>query len=100
MAEITRLVERAFFTSLGAVLFVQERTAEAVRELVERGRLAPEEGRRFLDDISSRVEADAETLRNTINKMVQESLKEAGLATKQEIRELREQLEKLEQRLS
>ena len=58
--------EKGVLTTFGAFLFLQEKAGEAVSDMMERGRMAPEEGRRFMEDLTNRLERDTDDMRAKI----------------------------------
>lgn len=96
---MANLLEQGFFTTLGMFLFVQEKAAEAVGDLVDRGRLDADEGRRFVDDLNKRLKSESRELRQRIDDVVQESLSDAGMVTKADIREIKLALSDIDDRL-
>ena len=96
---MARLIERGLLTTFGAVLFLQEKAGEAVRDMIERGRLAPEEGRRFLEDLTTRLEQDAEDIRARVERETEDRISSAGVATERDLKDLRRRLAKIENQL-
>jgi hypothetical protein len=76
-----REMERGFFTGLGVLLFIQEKTGDAVRDTFERSRLMPEEGRRLMEDLSAGVEAGGGGLEDIIDDSIELGLRAVGLST-------------------
>jgi len=93
------MFEKGLMTSLGAFLFLQEKAGEAVRDMIERGRLAPEEGRRFLEDLTNRLEDDAREIRVKVKSEAEEKMRSAGVATETDLKDLKGRLAKIESRL-
>lgn len=94
------ILEKGIYTTLGMFLFMQEKAAEAVNDLIDRGRLGPEEGRRFMEDFNRRLERETKELRSRIDVVIQDSLKQAGLITKSDINQIKLALSEIEDRLT
>lgn len=92
-------IERGLLTGFGALLFAQERAQEAVRDMIQGGRLAPEEGRRFMEDISARLEDDWREAEKRFGESMESAMRSAGLATSSDLNELKAHLAKIENRL-
>ena len=99
MSLMERMFEKGLLTTFGAFLFLQEKAGEAVRDMIERGRLAPEEGRRFLEDLTNRLEGDAEEIRIKVQDEAEERMRSAGVATEKDLKDLKGRLAKIESRL-
>ena len=91
--------EKGLLTTFGAFLFLQEKAGEAVSDMMERGRLAPEEGRRFLEDLTNRLERDTDDLRAKIQDEAEGRMRSAGVATETDLKDLKGRLAKIEGRL-
>lgn len=94
------ILEKGIYSTLGMFLFMQEQANEVVNDLIDRGRLGPEEGRRFMDDFSKRLERDGREVREKIDASVQDSLRDAGLITKSDIDQIKLTLSEIDDRLT
>lgn len=94
------LLEKGIYTTLGMFLFMQEKAGEAINDLIDRGRLAPEEGRRFMEDLNRRVERESKEIRTKIDEVIEDSLRDAGLITKADINQIKFSLSEIEDRLT
>ncbi|NLB06220.1 MAG: hypothetical protein GX835_04500 [Desulfobulbaceae bacterium] len=65
-------------------------------DLVEKGRISQEEGRQFVDDLLRRSEKARDQLDLWINKRVEERIEQFNLATRDELADLRRQVEELQ----
>lgn len=93
------LIEKGILTTLGFWLLVHEEADKVIRDMIERGKIAPEEGKHFLDELSKRVDEEKETMKGKFSSSVESTLSQAGLATKEDLSKLAVRLEKLEGRL-
>ncbi len=94
------LLEKGLLFTLGAWLYLHEKADEVIKDLIEKGKVAPEEGRKFLDEFSVRVEKEKEEIKETIADLLQASFKDFGFLTKKDIVELVNRLEKLENKVA
>lgn len=92
--------ERGFYGTLGAGLLLYETAGRFVEDLVQRGRLAPEEGRKFLDEFVERVEKERDELRARLRSEVQEVVKGLDLPTAGDLEGLRTAVAGLENRVT
>jgi len=94
------LLEKGIYTTLGVFLFMQEKVDESVRDLVNRGRLAPEEGRRFVNELNEHLKHDSQEVRQNMDKLIQRNLKESGFVTAADIEQIKLTLSKIDERLT
>lgn len=94
------LVEKGFYTWLGAWLLFHEKADEIMREMVAKGKEAPEESRRTMDDVSRRVDEEKEELKSWFADSVASALRDTGVATRDEIDALNARLDDIEGRLA
>lgn len=92
-------IEKGIYSSVGMFLFMQEKAAEAVSDLVDRGRIGAEEGRRFIEDLDKRLRRESEELRRSVDTYVEEGTWRTGLATKSDFKEIKRQFSEIEERL-
>lgn len=94
------LMEKGFYTTLGAWLLVHEKADEILKEMVAKGKAAPEEGRTSIDDISQRVDEEKEEVKQWLGESLASVLRDAGAPTKQDLDSLSSRLEEIEDRLA
>jgi polyhydroxyalkanoate synthesis regulator phasin len=96
-------VEQAILVSVGAAALTKDRAETIVGELVARGYLGAEEGRSMVARLVARVRGDgppAQTgLLGRLESGAQSAFREFGLATDNDITEIRVRLAELERRL-
>lgn len=90
------LLKNVLYTGVGAAFLTKEKIEELKGELVEKGKMSQDEGRRFVEDMLSKSEKAKEQLDLWINMRVEEKIKQLNLATKDEVEELRRKIEELQ----
>lgn len=93
------MIEKGILTTLGFWLLVHEKADEIIKDMIEKGKIAPEEGKHFLDELSQRVDGEKEVLRKKFSSATTSTLSQAGLATKKDLDQLASRLKKIEARL-
>lgn len=96
-------IEQAVLVSIGAAAITRERAEAAVAELVRRGQLGGDEGRKVVDRLMATVRSGggaAEGLAGRIEGGVQGVLREVGVATRAEVDDLLQRIAELEHRLA
>lgn len=93
------LLEKGFFAGIGALMYVQEKASEVVGEMIEKGRMAPEEGKRFIEALDKRLQEDFPNVRKRVDESMKATLQDAGFVTKDEIHDINEALIEISARL-
>lgn len=97
---MANVIERGIYTTLGAGMLVFEAAQNMVKDMVDKGRIAPEEGRRYMDDLSEQVQAQRDELRKRFVDSVQRQAKSADLPTREDVERIMLELEELEKRIA
>jgi polyhydroxyalkanoate synthesis regulator phasin len=95
-----KLLEKGLLTSMGLLLLLHEKADEIIRDLVEKGRMAPEEGRRFLDELAIRIDREKEAIREEFGLRSKAVLREMGLVTRDDWEKLLKRIDKLEKKVA
>lgn len=97
---VKEALEKGLMTTLGAWLLVHEKASEIIDEMIEKGKMAPREGRTYLDELSRKVDKEKEEIKSRLSGGMKSTLGTAGLATKDDIEELKIRLDQLEGAIS
>lgn len=89
-------LKNILYAGIGAAFLTKEKIEELKADLVEKGKLSQEEGRQFVDDLLRRSEKAKDQLDLWINRRVEERIGQFNLATRDEVSELRRQIEELQ----
>ncbi|HDH57619.1 MAG TPA: polyhydroxyalkanoate synthesis regulator [Bacteroidetes bacterium] len=89
------LIGKAFLAGLGAVSLTREKLESVVDDLVKRGEVAREEKQKLLNDLVEAGEKHQNEIRGFIQKEVKKALEALDIPTRQDIRDLQKQIEKL-----
>ncbi|HHD57420.1 MAG TPA: hypothetical protein ENK89_07080 [Desulfobulbaceae bacterium] len=90
------LLKNVLYAGVGAAFLTKEKIEELNGELIEKGKLTREEGKQFVDDLIKRSEKAKDELELWINKRVEERVDQLDLATKDEVADLKRQVEELQ----
>ena len=77
------------YMGLGAAFLAKDKFGEALADLEKRGQLSREEAQGFLNDAKARAKQEEEALAARIRDEVKKVLTDMGLATKDDIAELK-----------
>ena len=89
-------LKNILYTGIGIAFLTKDKIEELKADLVEKGRISQEEGRQFVDDLPRRSEKARDQLDLWINKRVEERIEQFNLATRDELADLRRQVEELQ----
>ena len=89
-------LKNILYTGIGIAFLTKDKIEELKADLVEKGRISQEEGRQFVDDLLRRSEKARDQLDLWINERVEERIEQFNLATRDELADLRRQVEELQ----
>lgn len=92
-------LRRAVLFGLGAADMAADKIRQSVDELVARGEMSADEGRKLYDEMTSRVEEQGRSLNDRVKSQVRTMLREMGVADRAQIAMLESRIEALERRL-
>jgi polyhydroxyalkanoate synthesis regulator phasin len=90
------MLKNVLYAGVGAAFLTKEKIEELNGELIEKGKLTREEGKQFVDDLIKRSERAKDELELWISKRVEERVNQLDLATKDEVADLKRQVEELQ----
>ncbi|MGE4537883.1 hypothetical protein K9F62_10780 [Desulfovibrio sp. JY] len=82
------------YMGLGAAFLAKDKFEEFVDEMEKRGEMSRTEAKNFLEDAKARAQQEEEAVNARIHKELQKVLEGMGLATKEDIAELKALIEK------
>ena len=89
-------LKNILYTGIGIAFLTKDKIEELKADLIEKGKMSQEEGRQFVDDLLRRSEKARDQLDLWINKRVEERIAQFDLATRDELADLRRQVEELQ----
>jgi polyhydroxyalkanoate synthesis regulator phasin len=90
---------KAVLFGLGAAVASTDRLKKMVDDLVERGEVTAEEGRKLFEDMVSYAEQNKAEISTRIGGHVRESLRDMGMAEHSQVTTLEQRIEALETRI-
>lgn len=94
------LMESAFMMGLGAFEITKEKTGEVANDLVERGKMSKSDAKDVAERIGSMAEKQQEAMRDVVARETDKAVKGAGMASKEDVEELRAQLAEIKAMLT
>lgn len=92
-------IRKLLLASLGLVDLTKEKAEQVVADLVERGEMTSQEGEDFLAELFQRVDTEKDQMLHRIQKESRKLMFGMGVASKEEVQELRLRVDRLEDRL-
>jgi polyhydroxyalkanoate synthesis regulator phasin len=96
MSEMSDMVRKMGLFGIGVISLTQEKIEEFSQEMIKKGEMSKEEGKKFVKDVLSEKEKQMKDIENKINKRVKETLGKSGVVMKSDIAALERKIEKLE----
>jgi len=98
--ETTDLFQKFLLLGLGAASATKEKLEQVVSDMVGEGKISESQGRKLLDDVVDRSKEEAESLRKTVKEETTKALGAMGLATKDDLKRLEVEIEKLRDKIN
>jgi len=93
-------LESAFLLGIGMLEMGREKSQALADELIERGKLSQSDVKKVADKVNEIAEEQQETMRKTVVQETDKVLKTSGLATKEEVAELKADIAELKDMLA
>jgi polyhydroxyalkanoate synthesis regulator phasin len=91
------IVKKAMLAGIGIALKTKEDLEAFVKELVKKGELSEKEGKKLLDEFLKKYDETKKKLEERVEKKVKEVLKKSDVATRDELKELKNEILKLKE---
>ncbi|MCK5358785.1 MAG: hypothetical protein KAJ48_10350 [Elusimicrobiales bacterium] len=92
-------LKKAFNLGLGAFVVTKEKVEEVVDELVKKGELGHEEGKKLTEELMEKGVKTKKELESQIEKMVAKGMEKGNIATQKELDSLKAEIKKLNEEL-
>lgn len=96
MTEMSDMLKKMGLFGIGVVTLTQEKIEEFSQEMIKKGELTREEGKKFVKQVLSEQEKEMKGLEEKINERVKETLEKSGFVMRSDIVSLEKKIEKLE----
>ncbi len=96
MAEISEIFRKMALFGIGTIAISQEKIEEFVQEMVKKGEINREEGKKFVLEVLLEKERQCKAFEEKINKKVKDVVENSGAATKKDVDDLSSRMEKIE----
>lgn len=93
-------LRKAFLFGIGAMAATGEKIDDLIDELIAKGEVTSDEGKKIMDEWKEKVKANQRELGDRIKEEINKVISKLDLATKKDIEELRARLDAIEQKLN
>ena len=96
MSEMSEMIRKMGLFGVGVISLTQEKAEEFTQEMIKKGEISREEGKKFVREVLSEKEKQVKDLEDKINENVEKVMKKSGVVMKSDISSLEKKIEKLE----
>lgn len=96
MSDMSDMFRKMGLFGIGILTLTQEKIEEFSQEMIKKGEMSKEEGKKFVKEVLSEKEKQLKDIEEKINERVKENLKKSGIVMKSDITALERKIEKLE----
>ena len=94
------LIKKTILTGVGLAVMTKERAEEMAREIAETAKLSTDKGQEFVDEVVGKSEKMRKELEETVQRVVNETLKHTDLPSRDDLAQLRARVEEIERTLA
>lgn len=88
------MLKDLIYAVIGATTLLKERVEEEVKKLQEQGKLKGDDAKSFLESIEQKGKEEDDKFKEKLKSTLKEIIDELGLATKEDLQSLKEELSK------
>ena len=89
------LVKKSMLASVGLALKAWDEVEELANDMVDKGKMTEQEGRKFMDELQGRYQDTQKKLEERVEKSVKDILKKADVVTQDELKALKKEIRDL-----
>lgn len=86
------MLKQFIYAGLGASVFLKEKVEEELKKLEDKGKIETKDVKSFLESLEQKGKDEDEKFKNSVKSVLKEVIDELGLATKEDIAKLKEDL--------
>jgi polyhydroxyalkanoate synthesis regulator phasin len=90
---------KIMLAGVGALALTEEKVESVIQELIKKGELTEEEGKKTLAELREKISQNKRELQEQIRRGVENALKKMGYASREEMKGLEQRIEELEAQL-
>ena len=89
------LVKKTMLTGIGLALLAKDEVEDLAKELIDKGKMSEQDGRKFFNDLQDRYDKVQKKLEDQVEKTVKEMLKKADIVTGDDLKALKKEIRDL-----
>ncbi len=93
------LIKKTMLMGVGLAVMSKEKAEAMAKDIAENAKLSSEKGQEFVDEVVGKSEKMRQELEETVQRIVNESLKRTDLPTRDDLAQLRARIDELEHNL-
>lgn len=97
MSEISEMFRKMALFGIGTIALSQEKIEEFAEEMVAKGEINREEGKKFVLDFLAEKKRQCKDIEEKINEKVKDTVKDSEVAMKKDVDDLSERTRKIEE---
>jgi len=86
------MLKDLIFTGIGAASLIKETVEKEIKKLEEEGKLKTDDAKSFLESVQKKGQEEDAKAKEHLKSLLKEVIDELGLATKQDLQNLKEEL--------
>ncbi len=86
------MIDKLLYTGLGAAAVLKDKVESELETLEKKGKIKTDDAKSFLESIEKKGKEEDDKIKGEIKKALKEIIDELGLATKEDIEKLKEEL--------
>lgn len=94
------IVKKTLLAGIGLALKTWDEVEDLAKELVEKGKMSENDGKKFLNDLQKRYEETQKKLEARVEKTVKEFLKKADVVTSDDLKAVKKEVRELKKIIS
>nr|WP_321497336.1 hypothetical protein [uncultured Methanolobus sp.] len=99
ITDYTEIAKKVGLFGIGLWALTEEKIQDITDDLIENGEIKKEEGKKFVREVMDEQKKQKEEIEKKISTKVQETINKADVATKDEVRELKDIISSLEAKI-
>lgn len=96
---MSEMIKKMIFTGIGLAAVSKDKIEESVKEMITKGSLTEQEGRKFVEEMSGYSEKARTELEKQVNGYVEKAIDRMGLVRKSDLDELQSSILAIQKRL-
>jgi polyhydroxyalkanoate synthesis regulator phasin len=88
------MLKELLYTGVGVATIIKDKVEDEITKLEEKGKIKKDDAKSFMETIQSKGEEEDARIKENMKTMLKEIIDELGIATKDDLEKLKEELKK------